>query len=214
MGRDDFTKIPNGIPSLEDRINLYFTHGVKGGRIDLHQFVETASTQGGENLRPIPAQRNDPTRERRRSGRLRSELSRQNFRENAPDESRLQLLRRIRNRRPPASRHRSRQGRGAGRKIRRRDRPRESFSRASRIISRFRRGAKTNQLLPNPGERRQRVSPRLTRMKTSISPAIEPSPETGSENIGERLSAHPFLAGTSENHLGILAATSHAGCAR
>ncbi|HEY3663618.1 MAG TPA: dihydropyrimidinase [Chthoniobacterales bacterium] len=44
MGRDDFTKIPNGIPSLEDRINLYYTHGVKGGRIDLHQFVATAST--------------------------------------------------------------------------------------------------------------------------------------------------------------------------
>ncbi len=44
MGRDDFTKIPNGIPSLEDRINLYFTHGVKGGRIDLNQFVATAST--------------------------------------------------------------------------------------------------------------------------------------------------------------------------
>lgn len=45
MGREDFTKIPNGIPSLEDRINLYYTHGVKGGRIDLHQFVETASTR-------------------------------------------------------------------------------------------------------------------------------------------------------------------------
>ena len=48
MGRDDFTKIPNGIPSLEDRINLYFTHGVKGGRIDLHQFVDTASTQAAK----------------------------------------------------------------------------------------------------------------------------------------------------------------------
>src|SRR5437868_11907947 len=45
MGRGDFTKIPNGIPSLEDRINLYFTHGVKGGKIDLHTFVNTASTQ-------------------------------------------------------------------------------------------------------------------------------------------------------------------------
>ncbi len=44
MGREDFTKIPNGIPSLEDRINLYYTYGVKGGRIDLHQFVATAST--------------------------------------------------------------------------------------------------------------------------------------------------------------------------
>jgi dihydropyrimidinase len=44
MGEDDFTKIPNGIPSLEDRINLYYTYGVKRNRIDLHQFVNTAST--------------------------------------------------------------------------------------------------------------------------------------------------------------------------
>jgi dihydropyrimidinase len=44
MGKDDFTKIPNGIPSLEDRINLYFTYGVKQNRIDFHQFVQTAST--------------------------------------------------------------------------------------------------------------------------------------------------------------------------
>ncbi len=48
MGQDDFTKIPNGIPSLEDRINLYFTHGVKSGRIDLHRFVDTASTQAAK----------------------------------------------------------------------------------------------------------------------------------------------------------------------
>lgn len=45
MGRDDFTKIPNGIPSLEDRINLLHTHGVKAGRIDLHTLVDVASTQ-------------------------------------------------------------------------------------------------------------------------------------------------------------------------
>ena len=48
MGRDDFTKIPNGIPSLEDRINLYFTHGVKAGRIDLLSFVATASTNAAK----------------------------------------------------------------------------------------------------------------------------------------------------------------------
>ncbi|MGI8967113.1 MAG: dihydropyrimidinase, partial [Limisphaerales bacterium] len=48
MGKGDFTKIPNGIPSLEDRINLYFTHGVKRGRIDLHTFVNTASTQAAK----------------------------------------------------------------------------------------------------------------------------------------------------------------------
>ena len=45
MGRGDFTKIPNGIPALEDRVNLLYTHGVCEGRIDLNTFVDCASTQ-------------------------------------------------------------------------------------------------------------------------------------------------------------------------
>jgi dihydropyrimidinase len=44
MGKDDFTKIPNGIPSLEERVNLLYTHGVRTGKIDLHTFVNVAST--------------------------------------------------------------------------------------------------------------------------------------------------------------------------
>ncbi len=44
MGRGDFTKIPNGIPSLEDRVHLLYTHGVAVGKIDLHRFVSLAST--------------------------------------------------------------------------------------------------------------------------------------------------------------------------
>jgi dihydropyrimidinase len=48
MGEGDFTKIPNGIPSLEDRVNLYFTHGVRKKRIDLKRFVETASTNSAK----------------------------------------------------------------------------------------------------------------------------------------------------------------------
>jgi dihydropyrimidinase len=48
MGRDDFTKIPNGIPSLEDRVNLLYTHGVKRGRLDLQTFVATASTNAAK----------------------------------------------------------------------------------------------------------------------------------------------------------------------
>ncbi len=48
LGKGDFTKIPNGIPSLEDRVNLYFTHGVKGGKIDLHRFIDSASTQAAK----------------------------------------------------------------------------------------------------------------------------------------------------------------------
>lgn len=45
MGRGDFTKIPNGIPSIEDRVNLLYTYGVCRGRIDLPRFVDAASTQ-------------------------------------------------------------------------------------------------------------------------------------------------------------------------
>src|SRR5215207_2760698 len=48
MGREDFTKIPNGIPSLEERVNLLFTHGVQKGRLDLNTFVNVASTQAAK----------------------------------------------------------------------------------------------------------------------------------------------------------------------
>lgn len=48
MGAADFTKIPNGIPALEDRVNLLYTYGVKTGRIDLHTFVNVASTQAAK----------------------------------------------------------------------------------------------------------------------------------------------------------------------
>jgi dihydropyrimidinase len=48
MGRTDFTKIPNGIPSLEDRITLLYTHGVVTGKLDLHRFVDVASTQAAK----------------------------------------------------------------------------------------------------------------------------------------------------------------------
>ncbi|TWT97904.1 D-hydantoinase [Botrimarina colliarenosi] len=48
MGRGDFTKIPNGIPSVEHRIRLLYTHGVAAGRIDLNTFVDAASTQAAK----------------------------------------------------------------------------------------------------------------------------------------------------------------------
>ena len=48
MGRDDFTKIPNGMPGIEDRVNLLYTYGVKRGRLDLHRFVDAASTQAAK----------------------------------------------------------------------------------------------------------------------------------------------------------------------
>lgn len=54
MGRDDFTKIPNGIPSLEDRVNLLYTHGVTTGRLDLNTFVDAASTQAAKLFGMFP----------------------------------------------------------------------------------------------------------------------------------------------------------------
>lgn len=48
MGENDFTKIPNGIPSLEHRVPLLYTHGVVANRIDLNTFVDAASTQAAK----------------------------------------------------------------------------------------------------------------------------------------------------------------------
>jgi dihydropyrimidinase len=48
MGAQDFTKIPNGIPSLEERINLLYTYGVQAGKIDLPTLVNVASTQAAK----------------------------------------------------------------------------------------------------------------------------------------------------------------------
>ena len=48
MGRHDFTQIPNGIPSVEDRVNLLYTYGVCRGQIDLQTFVDCASTQAAK----------------------------------------------------------------------------------------------------------------------------------------------------------------------
>jgi dihydropyrimidinase len=48
LGEKDFTKIPNGIPALEDRVNLLYTLGVKRGRLDFHRFVDAASTQAAK----------------------------------------------------------------------------------------------------------------------------------------------------------------------
>jgi len=40
--------IPNGIPGIEDRVNLLYTCGVKRGRLDLDRFVDSASTRAAK----------------------------------------------------------------------------------------------------------------------------------------------------------------------
>jgi dihydropyrimidinase len=44
LGKDDFTKIPNGGPGIENRLQLIYHHGVNSGKLSLNRFVEITST--------------------------------------------------------------------------------------------------------------------------------------------------------------------------
>jgi dihydropyrimidinase len=44
LGKDDFTKIPNGGPGVENRLQLIHHHGVSTGRLSWNRFVELVST--------------------------------------------------------------------------------------------------------------------------------------------------------------------------
>ncbi|OPZ18441.1 MAG: D-hydantoinase [Bacteroidetes bacterium ADurb.BinA245] len=44
MGKDDFSKIPNGHPAIENRMELLYSEGVHKGKITLNKYVEVAST--------------------------------------------------------------------------------------------------------------------------------------------------------------------------
>jgi len=44
LGRDDFTKIPNGGPGVEHRMSLIYSGGVAKGRFSVNRFVELVST--------------------------------------------------------------------------------------------------------------------------------------------------------------------------
>jgi dihydropyrimidinase len=44
MGKDDFSRIPNGHPAIENRMELLYSEGVHKGKITLNKFVEVACT--------------------------------------------------------------------------------------------------------------------------------------------------------------------------
>ncbi len=54
LGRDNFAKIANGIPSLQERVSLVYTHGVEPGRIDLQTMVDACSTQAAKLFGMFP----------------------------------------------------------------------------------------------------------------------------------------------------------------
>jgi dihydropyrimidinase len=44
LGAEDFTKIPNGLPGVEDRLPVLWTTGVGSGKLTANQFVALTST--------------------------------------------------------------------------------------------------------------------------------------------------------------------------
>ena len=54
MGSEAFTQIPNGIPSIQERVDLVHTHGVVPGKIDLRTFVDTCSTGAAKAFKMFP----------------------------------------------------------------------------------------------------------------------------------------------------------------
>jgi dihydropyrimidinase len=54
MGKEDFSKIPNGHPALEHRVELLFSEGVNKGRISLNKFVEVTSTNAAKIFGMFP----------------------------------------------------------------------------------------------------------------------------------------------------------------
>ena len=54
LGRDDFSKIPNGAPGVENRVPLIYNGGVVGKRISLNRFVELTSTAAAKMFGLFP----------------------------------------------------------------------------------------------------------------------------------------------------------------
>ena len=54
LGRDDFSKIPNGAPGVENRMSLVYNGGVVGGRITVNRFVELTSTAAAKMFGMFP----------------------------------------------------------------------------------------------------------------------------------------------------------------
>jgi len=54
MGKDDFSKIPNGHPAIEHRMELLYSEGVHKGRITLNKYVEVASTNAAKIFGMFP----------------------------------------------------------------------------------------------------------------------------------------------------------------
>lgn len=54
MGTENFTLIPNGIPSIQERVDLVHTYGVCKGKIDLRKMVDVCSANVAKQFNMYP----------------------------------------------------------------------------------------------------------------------------------------------------------------
>ncbi|MFZ1527612.1 MAG: dihydropyrimidinase [Ferruginibacter sp.] len=54
MGKDDFSKIPNGHPAIENRMELLYSEGVVKNKITLNKYVEVSSTNAAKIFGMFP----------------------------------------------------------------------------------------------------------------------------------------------------------------
>jgi dihydropyrimidinase len=54
LGLNDFSKIPNGAPGVENRMALIYNGGVRTGRISLNKFVDLTSTAAAKMFGMFP----------------------------------------------------------------------------------------------------------------------------------------------------------------
>jgi len=54
MGRDDFTKIPNGCAGLEDRMAIFWNFGVNTGRLTMNEYVAVTSANAAKIFNIYP----------------------------------------------------------------------------------------------------------------------------------------------------------------
>ena len=93
LGRGDFRKIPNGLPGVEDRVDLLHDGGVVAGRISQERWVDDHLDRAGEAVRDVPAQGRDRRRRGRGHRRLRPEPEADDQRGEPPHGRRLLVLR-------------------------------------------------------------------------------------------------------------------------
>ena len=83
LGKDDFTKIPNGGPGIENRLQLIYHHGVNAGKLSLNRFVEITSTTPARIFGMYPQEGRNRAGQRRRHRDLGSEGAVHDQREDA-----------------------------------------------------------------------------------------------------------------------------------